>query len=230
MTDTRTLWDSLQAVDAEAVKPAVKAAGDTIHSFFGMGGCDLQVENVLADIERDGARIGSRDVASIRLGMQLDHEIAIIDRHDCIVMIEVKACDLVPQGDQPTAVLVDPVTRTVRSVEYAGGFERFEELTGGYRMSGTPVINAFPGSGFDEDGYFIEGESTLGDYAFDDSILSNGDALFQDNCHFFTFPLHPDPVAGPALIVGVDEEGKSCAPGVTAKQIAELVRFHGMDI
>ena len=34
MTDTRTLWDSLQAVDAEAVKAAVKAAGDTIHSFL----------------------------------------------------------------------------------------------------------------------------------------------------------------------------------------------------
>lgn len=230
MTDTKSLWNSLEPLDPEQVKAAVKAAGETIHSFFGMGGCDLQVADVLADIDRSGARVGSREVASMRLGMQLDHEIAVIDRHDCIVMIEVKLADLEPAAPKRTAILIDPSARTVTEVDYDGSADRFQALTGGERIAATPVINSFPGSGYDEDGYFIEGNSTLGAYAFEDSILANDDAMMQDDCCFFRFPLYPDPVAGPALIAGVDEDGKSCAPGVTVEQIAELVQFKGFDI
>ena len=129
-----------------------------------------------------------------------------------------------------TAILIDPNNRTVETVPYSGEPGEFRKLTGGDSIAASPVINAFPGGRLDEDDYWIEGDCSIEDYLFEDSILSNDDAMMQDDCAFFRFPLHPDPVAGPTLIVGIDDAGKSTAPGLTADDLRPLVEFIGMDI
>lgn len=132
--------------------------------------------------------------------------------------------------DQRTAILIDPINRTVETVPYSGDLGEFQALTGGDTIAAAPVINAFPGGRLDEDDYWIEGDCSIKGYRFEDTILNNELAMMQDDCAFFRFPLHPDPVAGPTLIVGVDSEGKSTAPGLTADDLRPLVEFMGMDI
>jgi hypothetical protein len=128
-----------------------------------------------------------------------------------------------------TAILIDPAKRTVTEVPYDGTIERFTELTGADRIEAVPVINAGPGGRLDEDGYYIEGESLFEGYEYEDSILFDGDALFNHFC-FFRFPLYPGLVAGPVLIAGVDENGKSCAPGITAEQIQNHITWLGKSL
>jgi|DeeseametaMP0747_FD_contig_123_26678_length_4193_multi_8_in_0_out_1_5 hypothetical protein len=128
-----------------------------------------------------------------------------------------------------TAIFIDPVNRTVTEVPYDGTLERFTELTGADRIEATPVINAGPGGRLDEEGFYIEGENLFEGYRYDDSILFDGDALFTHFC-FFRFPLYPGLVAGPVLIAGVDENGKSCAPGITAEQIQKHIKWLGMSL
>lgn len=127
-----------------------------------------------------------------------------------------------------TAIHIDPVKRTVTEVPYDGCAARFQEFTGADRISAMPVINAGPGGQFDDEGFYIEGESVFEGYEFDDSILFDEDAMFVDDCHFFQCPLCPTPVAGPVLIAGVDQDGKSCAPGITASDLEKHITWLGM--
>ncbi|GBO89211.1 hypothetical protein [Marinobacter salsuginis] len=126
-----------------------------------------------------------------------------------------------------TAILIDPAKRTVTEVPYDGTSARFKELTGSERMEATPVINAGPGGRLDEEGFYIEGENLFEGYQYDDSILYDGDALFE-HFSFFRFPLYPELVAGPVLIAGVDQDGKSCAPGITAADLQKHITWLGM--
>jgi len=91
------------------------------------------------------------------------------------------------QTAEQTAILIDPVTCTVSTVAYDGSLARFEELTGSDSLHATPVMNAFPGGYLDDDNYWVEGGSALGDYAFEDTILGDDDAMHVDDCYFSAF-------------------------------------------
>lgn len=128
-----------------------------------------------------------------------------------------------------TAIFIDPVNRTVSSVPYDGTLSRFTELTGAGRIEAMPVINAGAGGRFDDEGYYIEGDSPFDGYQHDDSILFDEDAMFVDDCHFFRFPLCSTYVAGPVLIAGIDQDGKSFAPGITAAELEKHITWFGMN-
>ncbi len=129
-----------------------------------------------------------------------------------------------------TAILIDPSARTVTEVPYTGDLDQFKSYIGGDRITSLPVMNAGAGGYLDEDDYWVEGENPIPGLTFSDTFLLDEGALFCDDRAFFKTPLHCDPIAGKALIVGTDDEGRSASPEVTLEQVREHVKFLGMTL
>jgi len=63
-----------------------------------------------------------------------------------------------------------------------------------------------------------------------DSIIVDDEGLLDitSETRFFTFEGCPQPYAGNGLIVGVDEEGESVSPKVTADDVRAKIKFHNL--
>ena len=133
-------------------------------------------------------------------------------------------------ANQTMAILVDPNARTVTEVPYSGDLAQFREYTGSDSKASAPFMNAGAGGYFDEDDYWVEGESPIPGLSFTDSLLMDDDAMFCDDCAFFKTPFHCYPVAGKALIVGTSDEGRNASPEITVEQVRQHITFMGYNI
>lgn len=102
-SDIQNIWDSLKTLSAAEVAECVRDRGSEIHSFIGGAGCDVPVIAVLESIEKYGARLASDQHPAMRMGLLLDHEVAVIDRHGQIILIEIKADALSSPASDPSA-------------------------------------------------------------------------------------------------------------------------------
>ena len=103
------------------------------------------------------------------------------------------------------AVLINVKDRTVTDVEIKG-----KVLNQWYKLLNCHLV-------------------TIGTYLDDhDSIMVDDEGLFglDSESMFFTFKGAHQPFAGNGLIVGVDDEGNSVSPNVTANDVRSKIKFH----
>lgn len=101
------------------------------------------------------------------------------------------------------AHLIDPVSRTITSVEIPDTGDKL------------PAIYKH-----------------LQCRTFDVAALPNGDALYVDDegllkpaYHYIALRGMPEPFAGRGLVLGLDDRGRSIAPSVSLEQLTEDVKF-----
>lgn len=99
------------------------------------------------------------------------------------------------------AYLIDPFDRALIEVDYSGNFRDIYELCG----------------------YDTFAVVTFNDHG--DGVYVDDEGLFKKNQRFFTIADYPQPLAGKALVLGVDAEGGSTAPTVDMTWLEDHVRF-----
>lgn len=56
-------------------------------------------------------------------------------------------------------------------------------------------------------------------------LFVDDEGLFKEEQKFFIVPDYPQPLAGKALVVGVDEEGNTIPPSITLEELEAHVMF-----
>lgn len=99
------------------------------------------------------------------------------------------------------AILIDPHSQTVQSVEWNGHYQHIYKL-------------------IDCECYDVARINKHGDGVFVDD-----EGLFKEEQAFFLVDGYPQPLAGKGLVLGVDTEGESVEPKVTLERIADTIRW-----
>jgi len=88
-TKKSSVWLGLEPLDTQAVLSRLSAmpADAVVHSFsgFGLFGCDMGRDNVMARIQEHGARKASDDFR----GRGLGHSVVTIDRSGYLICLEI---------------------------------------------------------------------------------------------------------------------------------------------
>lgn len=99
------------------------------------------------------------------------------------------------------AILIDPFTRTVQTVEHSGDYHEIYKLIDAGTFEVLPLDDRGNGLYLDEDG------------------------LFADRQEFFALGNYPQPLAGKGLILGVDSEGESAGTTLKLEAVFAAVRW-----
>lgn len=96
-------------------------------------------------------------------------------------------------------ILIDPETRTVTAIEIAGGLESY------YETIGCDLID------------FARAD--------DVDVIVDDEGLFKENKHFFGIHGYPKPLAGKALLVGVNDEGDTIDCPIALEEAVRRIVF-----
>lgn len=99
------------------------------------------------------------------------------------------------------ALLIDPKARTITPVEYTGDYK---EINAHIEADLFDVVRLYPNG----DGAFVDDEG-----------------LLKDPEYFWAHRNYPQPLAGRGLLLGVDAEGESIAPGTDLDTLCGDVVF-----
>lgn len=105
------------------------------------------------------------------------------------------------------AILIDPFTKTVTEVEYAGEYKQICDYIQAPLFT-VIKLNA------EEDSLFIDDEGWIID---------------QTDQQYFWWEGYGQMLAGRGLILGTDEEGDSIAPTITLEEVQAKVRFQNKE-
>jgi len=104
------------------------------------------------------------------------------------------------------AILIDSTNKTVNDIEIS----KDNTLAQWYKVLGCDMVEIAA--------YINETDSILVD---EEGLIKEMD----DNSPFFLFDGAPQPYAGNGLITGVNEDGDSISPTVTAKDVRDKITF-----
>lgn len=101
------------------------------------------------------------------------------------------------------AILIDPHTQTVSSIEYDGNYENISKLLGCELFT---VMTVTP----KDDALFLDDEGWIID---------------QEDQQYFWWQGYPQLLAGRGLILGTNDEGESIAPSLTLDEAKSMVKW-----
>lgn len=99
------------------------------------------------------------------------------------------------------AILINPFTHSVQSVEYSGDYNQIYKLI---------ECETFDVARINDRG---------------DGIFVDDEGLFKEYNAFFYIEGYPQPLAGRGLMLGCDENGESVEPTLSAQEVRERTHF-----
>ena len=101
--------------------------------------------------------------------------------------------------------LIDPVVKRIEEMDYNGDWRTISQTIEASRGLFT-VVNL---------------------YENDDSVFIDDEGLYVEDQRFWAHKNYPQPLAGPGLFLGTDQEGDSVAPKTDIKQLRNDIVFIG---